>query len=771
MSGLVWDAAARGLTAPHERRATRSWVATRLRDASGPALFAAVGLSYFALAQLVIWLADPVSNGAGLWPAAGVTLGALMLVPTRRWGWILAGVAVAELVGDLAWGYPLSAGLGWALSNTLEPLVGAVLLRRFGNPRGELAPVRPLLLFIAFAVVAGPLVGGTMGSLASVGAGTHTFTEVWADFFIGDALGVLVVAPLLLGTRRSRVHRTVTEPMLLVGLSMLTTVAVFGGWSGSWIVTMPYLLLPFFAWAALRFGTRGTAWMSLGVTSVADYFTGLGEGPFALAGGPLEPVTLLQIFLAITVSFALLLAAVSGDLRDLSQIQGALRRQATHDPLTGLPNRARFGEALEAACADVDGVGRGTGLLVCDLDGLKAVNDRFGHGGGDQLLVEVAARLAAGVRPDDLVARISGDEFVVLLCDVDEEGLRRVAERVLEAMDRPAMLDQRRPVQPSVSIGAAMSQPGESAEVLFRIADSALYEAKRTGKGRVVFADSELRWDARAQARTEQELVQAFELGQLVCHYQPVVDLASGHLVSLEAMVRWRHPKLGLLDAERFLPAVERMGLGDRLFETVLGEALTDQGRWAAASGQDVPVAVRISSLQLSSSDLPERVRNALAVRGAPADVLCLEVHKQKPLDAAGLSSLSQLHELGVRIALDSFGAGWSSLLHLARIPWDLVKIDRSFVAELAHSEDAEDVVRALVAMAHSLGLSVGADGVSRMVQLETLTALGCTVAQGPLFLRTATAGEVTEMLVTRRTWRGGSGSRPPHQREPFTEG
>ncbi|GAB2740888.1 putative bifunctional diguanylate cyclase/phosphodiesterase [Nocardioides pakistanensis] len=771
MSGLLWDAAAPERTALHERRATRSWVAGRLRDASGQALLAIVGLGYFTLSQLVIWLSDPISNGAGLWPAAGVTLGALMLVPTRRWGWVLAGVALAELVGDLAWGYPLMAALGWALSNTAEPLLGAALLRRFGNPRGELTPVRPLLLFLGFAVVAGPLVGGTAGALASLLAGTHAFTEVWADFFIGDALGVLVVAPLLLGTRRPQTHRPWYEPVLLVGLSAVTTVAVFSGWSGTWIVTMPYLVLPLFAWAALRFGTRETAWMSLGVTAMAHYFTSHGSGPFVLAGGPLEPVTLLQIFLAITVSFSLVLAAVSGDLRELSQLQGTLRQQATHDPLTGLPNRARFAEALELACGGLDGAAPRTGLLVCDLDGLKAVNDRFGHGGGDQLLVEVAARLGAGARPDDLVARISGDEFVVLLRDVDEEDVRRVTDRILETMERPMMVDGRRPVQPSVSIGAAVAQCGDSAETLFRLADSALYEAKRSGKGRAVFADAQLRIDARAQARTEQELLAAFEQGHLVCHYQPVVDLTSGRLVSLEAMVRWRHPELGLLDAERFLPAVERMGLGDRLFETVLGEALTDQARWAAASGRDVPVSVNISSLQLSSSDLPDRVSNALAVRGAPADVLCLEVHKQVPLDAAGLDSLEQLHDLGVRIVLDGFGAGWSSMLHLARIPWAMVKLDRSFVTQLAHPDGTEDVVRALVAMALALGLPVGADGVSRMVQLEMLSSLGCHVAQGPLFLRSATAREVTEMIVTGRTWHGGSGMHPPNQRERFTEG
>lgn len=315
-----------------------------------------------------------------------------------------------------------------------------------------------------------------------------------------------------------------------------------------------------------------------------------------------------------------------------------------------------------------------------------------------------------------------------------------------------------------MSIGAALSQSGDTTDTLFKVADAALYEAKRTGRGRAVFADAALRWDARAQARTEDELVTAFDLGQMVCLYQPVIDLDSGRMVSVEALVRWRHPELGLLDADRFLPAVERMGLGDRLFVTVLSQALSDQRRWSGATGCEVPVMVNISSVQLSSQDVAERVREALEARRSSPDALSLVVTKVRPLDAVGVAALQEIHDLGVRIVLSGFGSGWSSLLHLARIPWDSVRIDRGFVVELSTGESAEDVVAALTAMARALDLRVGADGVSRMSQLEKLTRIGCDVAQGPLFQRTATAAEVTEMLRTGRTWRMRE-AHPPHQR------
>ena len=712
-----------------------------------------VGLAYLTLAQLVMSLHDPTTPGVALWPAAGLGLAALLLLPTDRWGWAVGAIALAELGGDLAWGWSAGASLGWTVSSTVEPLLGALLLRRLGSGSGDLVPVRQLLLFLAIGAVVGPVAGATLGAAATGLAGITPFPQAWPGYFLGHALGVLVVAPALL-VPCCRLSRSRRELAALLLSTTFVCAMVFTDFGGSWMVTMPYVLVPFFAWAALRFGTAGTAWTSLGVTALASAFTAAGLGPFAQAGGPEGiAVTLLQVFLAVTVSFSLLLAALVSDLTERREIEDALRHQATHDALTGLPNRTRFAEAVEEALSAPEAADRGTGLLVCDLDLFKAVNDRVGHKGGDELLVQVADRLRRGVRAEDLVARMSGDEFVVLLTDVDVESTQRVAQRLVQEVARPVELDGRRQVRPSISVGAAVAEPGEDADSLFGAADAALYQAKRRGRGRVVVVDDVVRRQAQAQVRVEDEMPTAFADGQIVCHFQPVVELASGQLAGAEATVRWQHPELGLLDAERFLPAVEAMGWGDRLFETVLDQSLRAQAEWRRKSGRLLRVAVNVSALQLGSGGVVNVLLRALADTDTAPEALCVEVSTAKPLDDMGVAALHQLHALGVHLVLDGFGVGWSSMNRLRKVPWDLLKIDRSFVAELGSEPSACDVVRAMVAMADALGVRTGADGVSRLGQLEALLELGCGVAQGPLFSRPESADEVTRMLSTERVW------------------
>jgi diguanylate cyclase (GGDEF)-like protein len=744
-------------------------VLRRLATAPGPLAFVAVGISYLALTQLAMSLLGTDGAVAPLWPAAGLSLAALMLLPTEKWVWALGAVALGELAGDVAWGHPLDLTLAWVVSGVLQPLVAAALLRRAGNVTGSLVPARRLVLFLAFGVVVGPVAGSTIAAVASALAGVAPFHVLWPGYFVGGALGVLVVAPVLLAEPDTRGPRCRKEVTALVLATALACTAVFTDFGGSWIVTMPYVLVPFFAWAALRFGTFGTACLSLGVTVLAGGFTAAGEGPFALAGGPSgAAVTLLQLFLAVTVSFSLLLAALVNDLSDRRESEEILRHQATHDILTGLPNRSRFAEQIETALAvPAESDGGRTGLLVCDLDLFKAVNDRVGHKGGDELLVRVAERLRAGVRADDLVARMSGDEFVVLLTDVDAEDAESVARRLAEDVSRPVLLDGQREVRPSISIGVAVAEPGEDSDSLFRVADAALYQAKRRGRGSVVVADEALRRQARTQLRVEDDVRAALAEEQVVCYFQPLLDLAGGRLAGAEATVRWRHPKLGLLDAERFLPTVEAMGLGDRLLETVLAQSLRAHADWACVSGGCLPVAVNVSALQLGSGGVLSMVLRALADTDAPPEALALEVSRIMSLDDLGVATLQQLHALGVRLVLDGFGVGWSSMNRLARIPWDVLKIDRCLVADIGNDPAAVDVVRAMLAMADALRIRTAADGVSRLAQLEVLRDLGCDLVQGPLFCRAESPEEVARLLGAGHVWLDGQIPRGTSEGQP----
>lgn len=309
------------------RRAADQGPAAGLVALPGPAILVIMGGVYLALAQFVIWLNDPVSVGAGFWPAAGVSLALLLLLPERKWPWVLGGVALAELGGDLVHGYPIGGIVLWTIGNVVEPLVGAVLIRRLSSPRGALTPLSALVGFVVFGVLAGPLVGGTIGSLGTVLFADGVAATVWPKYVVGDGLGVLVVAPILLTLTERAVARSRREAFLLALSATVVTVLVFRNWDVAWDVTLPYLILPFLMWASLRFGLRGAAWIAFIVANIANWSTATGYGPFAIAGGMEHATTLLQVFLGITLTSSYVLASLASDLTDSREMA---RRQAEH---------------------------------------------------------------------------------------------------------------------------------------------------------------------------------------------------------------------------------------------------------------------------------------------------------------------------------------------------------------------------------------------------------------------------------------------------------
>lgn len=722
---------------------------------AGPLIFLVVAAAYLGIAQYVIWLNDPVSADAGLWPAAGLSLSALLLLPLRQWPWVLAAVAAAELGGDLLRGYPLGVTFAWTVANCVEPLVGALLLRRFANPHGALAPVRPLLLFIGLAVIVAPGVGALIGGTATVLAFGAPPVEVLPKYFVGDALGVLVVAPVILTWGLGRARRSPWETLTLCLTSLALAFMIFGT-HGHPTATLAYLLIPSFTWAALRYGVQGVSWMSLGVTMIANSYTSVGQGPFSHAGGHSEQaVILLQIFLGITVATAFVLAANVSQLSDRVQVEKALRQQAHYDHLTGLPNRAYLAETLDLAPASVSADASRLTLLVCDIDHLKVINDTMGHSAGDKLIATIGQCLTDSVRPDDLVARISGDEFVVVLKDVNSTTATELCERIMANVARPVMLAAHTPTTPSVSIGIAIGEAGSSGESVFNGADAALYEAKKRGRGRTVVFDDALRERVLDDLQIEHDLPAAFSGAELYCVHQPEIVVATGALFGFESLARWDHPQRGLIGPERFVPAVEATGNADRLFDAVLQQTLVAQRRWATNLGFHPAVAVNLSASQLANPHLPESVALALIRADAPADRLWLELTETGLADTSALSSLTALHDLGIRLALDDFGTGWSSMSRLALYPWDLLKIDRSFIASLGVDPRAEHLVRAMIAMAHSLGILTVAEGVETPDQLLRLTDLGCDVVQGNLFSRPVSARAAVDMVDVSGHWTG----------------
>jgi diguanylate cyclase (GGDEF)-like protein/PAS domain S-box-containing protein len=437
------------------------------------------------------------------------------------------------------------------------------------------------------------------------------------------------------------------------------------------------------------------------------------------------------------------------DITDRKAAEAALAHLAYHDSLTGLANRARLTEEIERALTE--GEPPSFALVLVDLDGFKEVNDTLGHPVGDALLREVARRLGTAVRGDDLVARLGGDEFAVLvrLDDADTGQAQAAAARLRDQLVRPAVLDGQR-VEISGSLGLAVATPGATTESLVSDADLALYGAKLTGRGRCLLFDPAMREDARRRRLLEQGLRRALDDDQLRVVYQPVVDLRDGRVLGVEALLRWTSPTLGTVPPDRFVPLAEELGLIDRIGAWVLGEACAAAAAWRRElPGCALTVAGNVSPMQLADPELPDVVARALADSGLPPSGLTLEVTEtalmSDPERAA--QTLSALRATGVRIALDDFGTGHSSLGHLRQFDVDVLKIDRSFVAEIGEDGDLPAILRGMVDLGHALGLVIVAEGIEREVQRRALRAAHCEHAQGYLFSRPVAATEIPALL------------------------
>jgi diguanylate cyclase (GGDEF)-like protein/PAS domain S-box-containing protein len=437
-----------------------------------------------------------------------------------------------------------------------------------------------------------------------------------------------------------------------------------------------------------------------------------------------------------------------GTAQDVTEQRAAerlLEHQALHDPLTGLPNRALFLDRLQHALTRARRPGSSLAVYFCDVDDFKDVNDSLGHDAGDELLVALPPRLREGLRAGDTVARFGGDEFVILCEDLDSEGEAiRIAERIGEAFALPFALDGR-PHHLSVSVGVVFVKGGEaSAAEVLRDADAAMYRAKGGGKGRFELFDAHMRASLVARLQTEADLRRALEDGELRLHFQPVLSLERNAFVGAEALVRWQHPERGLLAPAEFIAVAEDSGLIAPLGAWVLEEAC----RQAVAWGGERFVSVNLSPRQLSHSDVPALLERALAETGVDPALLELEITENVLMEqsAGALATLRGLKAMGVRLVLDDFGTGWSSLAYLKRFPLDGLKIDREFVDGLGSEPEDTAIVAAVLSMAAALELDVIAEGVETDAQLAWLRERGCGMAQGFLLGRPMPAAELDEL-------------------------
>ena len=439
------------------------------------------------------------------------------------------------------------------------------------------------------------------------------------------------------------------------------------------------------------------------------------------------------------------------DIEERKQFEYQLTRRAFYDALTGLPNRVLFHDRVEQALVRARRHRRLVGVLFIDLDNFKLINDSLGHAIGDQLLAQAAERLQSCLRGEDTVARLGGDEFVVLLdCLYADANMAMVADAIMHQFKRPFTLDARDCIV-TVSIGMAFGGASqEDGETLLRNADVAMYRAKSAGKGQHVMFDPSMHRDALTQLELENDLRRAVTDGQLRVHYQPIVTIASGDFVEVEALVRWQHPVYGLIPPEQFINVAEDTGLIVPIGWWVLEQACYQAVQWQAhADRAPLTLSVNLSPRQFRQPDLEGAVADILHRSGLDPCHLKLEITEGAIMENTdcSITTLGKLKALGVKLAVDDFGTGYSSLSYLNRLPLDVLKIDQSFVKGIGQNQEDTAIVQAIMSLARSLQLSVTGEGIETADQADLLGMMGCNSGQGYLYSRPLEAEDLTALL------------------------
>jgi diguanylate cyclase (GGDEF)-like protein len=726
----------------------------QLAAVPGWVIFSTVGFVATVLSLTVVWRGDVSETAAGFWPASGVPLVAMILLPARRWVWVVVGMVPPAVVAIVFFDALPVAALWWFVGNCTEPAIGAGVLR-LCKSSSWLTRGRLMLVFLVAAVMAGPMIGGAIGSTGTTLVYGAPWLPTWRDWVLGDGLGILVVVPLLITyTTRGRARRTNPETIALGLVVAAATALAFADIGTNGAALLPYVILVALIWAGMRFGTSAAATAGFVVGLGANIATSQGYGPFSSSHGSVDAVT-LQIFLAIALITSFVVAAMASDLADRNEVNRLLTHQATHDQLTGLPNRVLFAERLDVAMEMRGRTGGAMGVLLINLDDFTKLNDRFGSLTGDETLAIVGDRLRRTLRSGDLLARLGGDEFVVLSDPVaDSFQLRLIADAVTNALVPPFDIGGSQ-YQLSACVGMTLvrgDDPITAPDLLHR-ADLAVQHAKRTAGASISLFDDALEAHTRRGVELNEELSGAMDRDEISVKYQPVVSLHTGRVSEFEALMRWTNRRFGPVTPGEFIPISEEAGTIIRLGDFVLETACRQVAAWRAArldvQQPLVRVAVNASARQLCDLAFPERVRRILEESLLPASALTLEITETALMDDldASVKVLAELRRIGVELSLDDFGTGYSSMTHLRRMPVNTLKIDCCFVAGLGNVAEDTAIVESIINLGHSFGVKVVAEGIETTWQLEHLVRLGCDDGQGFLWSEAVDATSAGEML------------------------
>ena len=726
-------------------------------------IFLVAGLGLAAGAALIgdEHTIQPALTGCGLAAVLAIVAGIRINRPARRAPWLLlagctflttAGNVLIQRGGDTAFAGQLLTAAG-----SFAGFIGFATLVRGRIPGGD----RPALLDAAILASGMGVLIWAFGFAPYVVAARQS-SFVSAAFFYPALIALAMVARtwFLTGAHRPATRLIV---LLVIASNLILVLDLVRGVTGDGRLTGPMVLADFaelvFMGAAalhpsmalsperqppdLRRMSRGrivalTAALLVNPATLAIELSGgqtIDPAPYLIGG------VLIGVLVIARLTDAL--RQLGDSLRERESLMALLQHQALYDELTSLPNRNLFSERLAADFAG-QGPGRVLAVLLIDLDDFKAVNDSYGHETGDALLVAVGQRLRSAIREGDTAARLGGDEFVIALPNCPDSLVPvRVGERVLAFLGKPYDIGGHRLIV-RATVGVAIAgRTDRTADDLVRNADVAMYLAKGRGKGRLEVFEPSMQVSAMTQLQLRADLDVAIAAGDLRLHYQPIVELETGRTVGFEALVRWLRDGR-LVPPREFIPLAESSGLIGPLTDWVVNEACRTVAPWGRL-GDRPWVSVNLSSSQLLRQDIVTRLERTLADTGLPADRLVLEITESSLLDIdLARPAIERLSQAGIRLAIDDFGTGYSALSYLARLPIDIVKIDRSFVMALEQAGPEEAIASAIIALARRLGLTTVGEGIETAAQLAQLSALGCNLGQGYLLGRPAAAEHVT---------------------------
>ena len=626
------------------------------------------------------------------------------------------GIWSMHFLGMLAFSLPIP--LGYDVAITLLSMLIAVVVSGF-----------------ALHIVSQPSLGarklGIAGVVMGLGICSMHYTGMWA----------------------METHPLATYDPLLFAASV--AIAIAAALAALWIA---FTLRTGPEWT--RYAKLGSA-VIMGFAITGMHYTGMAAAHFSpdtiCVSGPLADnswmagtltgttLIILMVTLVLSVIDARMTSRTASMAASLQIANDELQRLALHDPLTKLPNRVLLEDRIEQAIAHAQRSHAKCAVLFVDLDRFKVVNDSLGHFVGDELLRGVAARLQGLVRGEDTVSRLGGDEFVMLLREVEgDENALEVAGKALSALREPFRVHQQELyVTPSIGI-AVYPAHGNTAQMLITRADAAMYNVKKGGRNDARIFATEMSTFFPERLMLENDLRRALDRREFELHYQPKVEVAGGNIVGMEALVRWRHPKRGIVSPDQFIPLAEETGLIVLIGNWVMQEACRQNKAWQDAGMPALRVAVNISGVQFRQTDLLDSIGSALAATGLAPECLEVEITESVVMQNASdaIVTLEKLSQMGVHVSIDDFGTGYSSLSYLKRFPLDKLKIDRSFIRDISSDMEDAAIVRATIALAHNLKLRVVAEGVETAEQLHFLSALGCDEYQGYFKSRPVPAAE-----------------------------